>query len=117
MPNNFWKEIAVAVVLFALAVFVLNPFDFWMPDMAAMAAAAGLFVVFVAFAALVWREKAGDEREAAHIAFAGRFGYLAGVFGLTAGVAAQAFRHAVDPWMVAALVLMVLAKLAARAWS
>ena len=111
------KELAISFILIILAVLVLNPMDFWMPDMVAAAAAGGLFIIFIVFTAFVWRESSSDEREAAHVALAGRFGYLAGVFGLTVGVIAQTFKHAVDPWMVGALVLMVLAKLAARVWS
>jgi heme A synthase len=110
------KEIIVAVVLITLAVLVLNPMDLWMPDMAGMAIAAGFFVVFAVFAALVWRERPQDEREAVHQMAAGRIAYIAGTGILTLGVAVQAAMHMIDGWLIGALVAMVVAKISARAW-
>jgi O-antigen/teichoic acid export membrane protein len=110
------KEILLSLAIGTLAALVLNPMDFWMPDMATMTVAAGLFIAFVAFAALIWREHPADEREAAHASRAGRVGYIAGTAGLTVGLIAQILQHAVDPWMVITLVLMVFAKVASRVW-
>jgi hypothetical protein len=116
MSGSAVAEFVIAAVLIALAVFVLNPMNFWMPDMIAKAAVVGIFVAFAVFAALVWRERPTDEREAVHQSAAGRVAYLAGTAVLALGVALQATAHAVDGWLVSALVVMVIAKIAARLW-
>ena len=114
MPNNLIQEIVVSVVLVILAILFLNPFGFFMFDMMTIAI---LLVVFSIFSGFVWHEHARDEREAAHAAFGGRVGYLAGAAVLVAGMIAQTFEHRMDYWTVGAFVAMVVAKIATRAWS
>ena len=116
MSNNLIAEVVLSVLIVGLAIFSWNPFDVFMPDATAMAIACVLLIVFAVFAAFVWRERAVDEREAAHQAAAGRAAFLAGAAALTVGVVFQSFAHNVDPWLVGALVAMVLAKIGARIW-
>lgn len=116
MSNNFLTTIVLAVIITGLAVFSWNPFGIFMPDATAMAIACILLIVVAVFVAVVWRERATDERDAAHQAAAGRAAFIVGVGAITIGIAVQSFAHAVDPWLVGALVAMVIAKIGARTW-
>ena len=114
MKNNFQKEVGISTVLIVLAVFLLNPFHFWMPDMTHMLVLALTLVVFGLFAAFVYREKAEDEREVAHRMYAGRASFLFGSGILTIGIIVQSLQKSVDVWLVIALVVMLLSKLLSR---
>lgn len=115
--KNSLKETIVTVSLVVIAVLLLNPFHFWMPDMMVMSMLAGALVLFGAFASFVLREETVDEREEQHKSLAGRNAYLVGSGILMLGIVAQGYTHAVDPWLVLSLIGMVVAKLATRHWS
>lgn len=115
--NNFLHEALTSIILITLAVLLLNPFYFWMPDMMVTSILALLVVVFALFSAFVLKERARDEREAVHKMLAGRVAFLAGSLVLTLGIAIQALDHAVDPWLVVALIVMILSKFIARIYS
>jgi len=104
-------EVVVLSVFVFLAGFLVNPY--WMPGNMEMTAVTLLVVAFVGFAGLVLRERARDEREEAHRAFAGRMGFLAGMAVLTLGIVLQALAHKLDPWLLWALFAMAAAKLVA----
>lgn len=115
MKNNY-VHIFLALVLSGLLLMLTDPFMFWMPPMYAMTA---LFIAVVSlgiWTGFIMKEEALDEREAQHRMHSGRVAYLAGLFMLTAGLIAQGFgpAHHVDPWIAAALWIMVVSKLAAR---
>ena len=116
MKNNL-KETIVGAVLLALAVLLLNPFNFWMPDMMVMGMLGVMLAAFALFASFVLREKVGDEREAVHRMLAGRVAFLIGSAFLTLGIVVQATTHEVDKWLVGALVAMVLSKIATRIYT
>lgn len=115
--NAHISELLVALVLLVASVLLVNPLDLWMPSVLTM----GMLAVFVAaaggIATFMMREKAIDERDDAHRAHAGRAAFFAGSTILLAGITIQTFAHTLDSWLVAALVGMVLAKVAARWWS
>lgn len=117
MKNRFFHETSIAVALLALLALLLNPFHFWMPGPAAMMLTAGVVVVFGIFAALIWRENGGDERERVHRMFAGRTAFLAGAGVLVAGIVFQSYSHALDPWLPVTLGVMVAAKVLGRVYS
>lgn len=108
---------AVVAILIALLALLADPFMLWMPMGAQMlallcaAALAGLWAGAVAY------ERPSDEREAAHAMQAGRAAYLCGIGVLIAALLWQGFAHALDPWILASLGAMVLAKFAARLWA
>lgn len=114
MNRNTSIELLVSALLVIVAVLLVNPFHFWMPDMAHMAILGCLLVVFAALATFILRERAVDERETAHRMLAGRSAFLLGSFVLVLGIATQTFQDALDPWLVGALVIMVVAKIATR---
>ena len=76
-----------------------------------MAFLTGMVVLYLAFAIFFWREGRGDEREQFHRLFADRIAYLAGSAFLLVGIVISELAHALDPWLIFALALMVIAKI------
>jgi hypothetical protein len=116
MKNNL-KETSTTVALIVLAILLLNPFHFWMPDMMLMCMLAITLALFGLFASFILREKSIDERENQHKSLAGRNAFLAGSGILTLGIVVQGYAHAVDPWLVITLIGMIAVKLITRRWS
>jgi uncharacterized membrane protein len=117
MKKETFIELIISVAFVLLLILLLNPFNFWMPTSVQMMLIALVVIVFALFASFVWREKARDEREEYHKMTAGRIGYLAGIAILVLGVVVQAFSHTLDPWLVSALGVMVVTKIAALVYS
>jgi hypothetical protein len=111
------KEIVVSIVLILLSILIANPFHFWMPNMVHNMALAVLVIVFGVFATIVMREGAEDEREGMHRALAGRMAFLAGSVTLIIGILYQSYSGGIDKWLVATLVIMVVAKISTRLYS
>lgn len=116
MKNNL-KETVVTLALIFIAILLLNPSNFWMPDMVVMCMLAIVLALFGIFASFILREDSIDEREAQHKSFAGRNAFLAGSGVLTLGIVLQGYTHTVDPWLVFALIVMVVTKIGTRIWS
>lgn len=116
MKNNL-KETIVTVGLVVIAILLLNPFHFWMPDMMVMCMLAIALGLFGMFASFILREEAFDERDSQHRTLAGRNAFLAGAGVLTLGIVVQGYTHEVDPWLVMALIVMVMVKIGTRIWS
>ena len=107
----------VTIALLVIAVLLLNPFNFWMPDMMVMCMLAVTLGLFGIFASFILREKMVDERDGLHRTLAGRNAFLAGAFVLTLAIVIQGYTHTVDPWLVVALIAMIVVKIATRIWS
>ncbi len=116
MKDN-WSEILVSIILLVFVVFLLNPLDFWMPQPVQMMSLVAVAALFIIFSAFVWHEKATDEREQLHRHISARIAYLAGTAILVTGVIMQSLKHALDPWLVIALAVMVLGKVAGLIYS
>jgi 4-amino-4-deoxy-L-arabinose transferase-like glycosyltransferase len=116
MKNNIFETV-VMVSLVALAVLLLNPFDFWMPNMMVLGILVCALILFGVFATFILRENAGDERDEAHKALAGRNAFLAGSAVLLVGIVVQGYTHSVDPYLVGTLTVMIVAKIWTRMWS
>lgn len=116
MKNNL-KETLVTGALIVIALLLLNPFHFWMPDMMVASMLAAILVLFAIFASFILREKAVDERDNQHKAFAGRNAFLVGSATLILGIIIEGYSHAVDEWLVISLIAMIIAKIATRMWS
>jgi membrane protein implicated in regulation of membrane protease activity len=71
---------------------------------------------FIALALWVWREYSTDEREDRHRMAVGRTAYLAGSGVLVVAIVVQSVDGAVDPWLLAALAVMVLVKVFGSVW-
>lgn len=119
MKNNYlWGEVGLSLLLVALVVLFCNPFqEWWMPTMFMTSVLLCFVIVFIIFAAFIWREKARDEREEQHRLSAGRIGFLVGAGFLVVGIIRQTLLHTLDPWLLITLSAMVLAKLGARLYS
>ncbi len=116
MKNNVY-EFIVTVALITIAILLLNPFHFWMPDMIVICMLAVALALFGLFASFVLREKSVDEREDQHKSLAGRNAFLAGSGILMLGIVVQGYTHTVDPWLVLTLIGMVIVKIMTRHWS
>jgi len=116
MKNNITETI-VTICLIAIAILLLNPFHFWMPDMMVMVMLAFALVIFAIFAGFILREKVFDERDSFHRTLAGRNAFLAGSTILMLGIIIQGYSHTVDPWLVVALISMIISKITTRIWS
>ncbi len=109
-------HIFVAIVLVVLLA-LLSDLTPWMPPMAAMMALLAVAVLLAVFAGLVLHENGGDEREVIHRMNAGRVAYLSGIGTLTLALIVQGLAHTIDPWILVALGVMVLAKIGSRFYS
>ena len=107
----------ISFALVILAVLLLNPFHFWMPNMMHMVMLAFTLVIFALFAVFILREKVQDERDTVHRMLSGRVAFLTGSALLTIGIVVQSLEDAVDVWLVVVLVTMVLSKLVTRMYS
>lgn len=114
MTRKLFLQILSAVVLSVAAFFLVNPMHIWMPNNVHMLTLAIVVAISGVFAALILAEGRGDEREESHQAFAGRAAFFVGALVLSLGITAQTFAHALDAWLVYALVAMVVAKVVAR---
>lgn len=112
----FSYETGLSVILVVLAIFLLDPFMYWMPHDMTYVILVLLAALFAVFAGLVWREQPKDEREAEHAVKASRTGYMIGTASIVIGIIVQALSGAVSVWLVIALAGMVLGKLTALRW-
>ncbi len=107
-------EVVIGLTLLGILGIFLNPTHLLMPDSVNMMLILGLILGFLGFVGLVWREHASDEREVVHIGKAGRLSFFSGATVLVIGIVTQAMQHEIDPWLLYALSVMVLAKLISR---
>ncbi|MDE2188187.1 MAG: hypothetical protein KGJ35_00455 [Patescibacteria group bacterium] len=109
--KSFTSEIIVTLLLIALAALLWNPY--WMPMGLLYALIVCFIVVFGGFAAFIWRENGGDERDVLIRHVAARFAYLSGALVMAVGVIYEALaRHMLDPWLAVAFIVTVLGKVA-----
>lgn len=116
MKNNL-LETLVTTCLIVLAILLLNPFHFWMPDMMVVVMLAVTLGLFGVFASFILRERMTDERDGLHRTLAGRNAFLAGSGVLTLAIVVQGYTHSVDPWLVITLITMIIVKIMTRMWS
>lgn len=116
MKNNI-KEIILTLAIIFIAILLLNPFNFWMPNMIVICMLASILALFGLFAGLVLREKSCDERDDVHKGLAGRNAFLVGSFVIIVGIVTQGYMHKVDPWLVLALTAMIITKFITRIWT
>lgn len=117
MKDNYMSEFVIAVILMIFLVLVVNPFQFWIPDTLHMMLIIGFAIMSFVFAGIIFKEKSKDERELVHRNTAGRLGYLVGVVTLVFSIIVQSLKHSLDPWLVFALSMMILAKIISRIYS
>lgn len=114
MRNSIFVQISSLVAILVAAFFLLDPMSLQMPENVHMATLACVVILAGIFAAFVLAEGGGDEREEMHRAFAGRMAFFLGALVLIVGITVQTFAHALDPWLVYALIAMIAGKVVAR---
>jgi hypothetical protein len=113
--KSYIAEILLAAILIAIAAALWNPY--WMPMGVVYVLLVCFAVVLGGFAAFIWRERGGDEREVLIRQVASRTAYLATALVLAIGIVWQTLvAHAVDAWLVAAFMVTVLAKVVGYAY-
>ena len=110
-------DAVVLLVLAVLLVFLVNPFGWFMPSQLEMLLTAVFGALFALFIALFWREKAVDEREAAHMQFSGRVAFFVGTTVTTIGILVKSLEHTLDGWLPAILIAMIFAKYISRIYA
>ena len=115
--NPFVTEVIIAIILIAILVVCLNPFEIFMPPPFIKMLLVFLLVVFTIFASVVWKQRVEDERESLHRILAGHLAFLVGSTFLVVGITIQELNNTLDPWLVFTLVSMILAKLIGSAYS
>ncbi len=102
----------MAVIFLVLLGILFNPWNIFMPTYIEMMIMVALVALFGVFASLIWREKGGDERERLHSMFADRVAFLSGSGILLIAIVLEAWMHELNPWILATLAVMVVAKVA-----
>lgn len=112
MKNNFIGEAIISILLIALLIIFLNPMELSMPQSMHEIMIPLLLALFVIFTGVLWKEKSGDEREQLHKFIASRFAYFAAISTLIIAIVVQSFQKAIDPWLIIAICVALLAKIA-----
>jgi len=112
MKNSL--EVIIAILILSILWTFLNPMDLFMPDSTNTMLTLALIITFLVFVALIWREKASDERDLLHIQKSSRISYFIGTTILVIGVVIQATRHQIDPWLLYSLSAIVITKVISR---
>ena len=110
-------EPAMSLILVTLLIIFLNPTNLLMPETFEMMLMVGIVIAFLVFSGFIWKEKTHDERDEYHRLFAGRISFLAGTSVLVVGIVYRSLHHNIDPWLIYALIGMVLAKTLSRLYS
>lgn len=114
--NYFSQEGVIAIILVGLLILCYQQIQ--MPQTLSMILHGIMVLVFGVFVVFIWKENTVDEREKEHQMFAGRIAFLAGSTTLFMGVVWQGIvLHEVDPWLLGALIVMVVAKISAQSWA
>ncbi|HEX7724541.1 MAG TPA: hypothetical protein VF438_02275 [Candidatus Paceibacterota bacterium] len=109
--KQYASEIGLAVIVIVIAALFWNPY--WMPMGAVYVALICFGLVLGSYVVFIWRERGGDEREVLIRQVAGRIAYISAFSILALGIIWQALMNTtVDPWLVAAFILSVMAKTA-----
>ena len=110
-------EIAISLLLIIVLILFADPFVTRMPHGMHPFMVPMLVVLFVLFAAIVWKEAPGDERDGLHKFVASRFAYFAGITVLIVGIIVESFSGTIDPWLIGSICIILLAKLAGTLYS
>lgn len=117
MKHKYLAEIGITVILLGILGALLLPTSLLMPMSSDMMLIIGLIVTFFIFSSFFWKEQAGDEREHLHRLFAGRVSFFIGTAVLVVGIFFQSLSHNIDPWLIYALIGMIVGKLLTRLYS
>ena len=115
--NKTYLQLLVGVALIILLLGLSDFVPFWMPGMTETIILLVVALLLGVWASFVMYEETADEREATYNLQAGRVSYLAGMSVLLLALLVQGFMYAIDPWILIALGVMVVAKLATKLYA
>jgi hypothetical protein len=104
------SEIVVSLVLVLLLVTCIDPFESFMPLLWEKTLVFLLIAVYGLYTGIVFRERAKDERERLHLAWAERSGFLVGTGLLVLFIILDIFRISSEKALIFVLGGMVLTK-------
>ena len=108
-------EIVIVVLLIVFSVLLCNLF--WMPMGVVFVVLVCFVLLLGGFAAFIWREKGGDERDVLIRQVASRVAYLCSALILAIGIVYQTLaNHVADPWLLGAFIVTVVAKVVGYAY-
>ncbi|HSX08733.1 MAG TPA: hypothetical protein VLF93_01110 [Candidatus Saccharimonadales bacterium] len=111
MKNKFIGEVILSAILIGLLLFFLKPLLGFLPSPMHPFMIPLLVILVIIFAGVLWKERPGDEREQLHTFIASRFAYFAGIALLTIAIIIQHAQGSIDPWLIIAICVMLLAKI------
>ncbi len=114
MNSTLSKTSLLALVVIAALVLMMCPIPFLMLTSTQMVLTSLAALGFIMWTVFQWQEGALDEREELHRFLAARLAYFVGAAIVMIGVLVQSLRHSVDPWLVGALIGMIVAKVVSR---
>jgi len=112
----FIGEVVISFLLVLALFSVLGPSQLTMPSSITLMLIVLSILAFLIYIGVIWKERAVDEREELHVLRAGRNSFLVGMSVLMTGVIFQSFNHVLDPWIVVAMIAMVLTKVLFRVY-
>lgn len=107
------SELIVSAALLMVLFLKLDPLHLFMPTATQMVLLAVFVAAFALYAGVIFREKARDERESFLLYRANRLGYLVGIVAISVIIVIQDLQHALDPYLLLILGIMIVVKLAA----
>ena len=117
MKSNLVFQMVATAAFIVASLLLLNPMDFWMGTMAQITALGGVVVACGALLIFILKERAEDERDDVHRMLAGRYAFFAGSLALLIGIILQSESGHLDPWLMIALIAMVVVKIGTRMWT
>jgi len=111
------REILIALGLIIILIFLMNPMDLYYSNMMLLSSLTILIILFIFFSIFIWKDKSVDEREELHQHLASRSAYLIGSGIMLLGIIVQSLEHAIDIWLVIALIGMIISKIVVKKWS
>lgn len=110
------KEIIATTGLMIILGIIWFLKDFYYTNMM-LASVITIFIILVIFVSIILvKDVSADEREQYHHYVANQGAFLAGTTVLSVALVVQAIMHTVDPWIIMALMVMILTKLIVRKW-
>lgn len=108
---NIIKESVAGIIILAILMLFLNPFDWQLSQNTMNIFSVALLVIFFIFAFFICHRKNNDERDEFVLLLGERFGFIAGCTVLLGALIFQSRSGELDQWLVISFIVMVLAKI------
>lgn len=105
------KSTILAIILIALTFALTDPIDLLMPTPIQMTLLGITVIIYLFFAAFIFKESPADEREVYVLNSSSRHAFLVGTSLAMVGITIQIFNHSLDHWLVWVLSGMLITKI------